>query len=402
MNSKKLAAGILFVVLALRTEISARAQNVEQSAGANAEPAGLPEHIESVVTSTVPDNDPTAPAPEKQQSSELSIAKPHDDCFDGCCRSSCNGACPCVYGEVEALFMQQDARIFRQPLIVDPNTNTTFLSTSNLGLNFDPGVRATFGMHLCDGPAVEFTYFGIFPGNASAVVVAPNSAAFLIFPGNFAGNLFVGMDRAQLNFSSWINSFEVNFPCCCGCCEECPDDCGCGEINCESFTWFTGFRYLNFGEDFDIFAQRTVSGAVEQGAYRINTVNNLYGVQLGGRWRRMRGRFGWEATGRAGIFGNDARETQTVIDFPDFPLRPTVSNGGARVAFVGETNLSVLYQLTNVWNLKAGYNLMWIEGVALAPDQLDFNFAAAQGGTQLHNGGGLYLQGVSLGLEAHW
>ena len=91
-----------------------------------------------------------------------------------------------------------------------------------------------------------------------------------------------------------------------------------------------------------------------------------------------------------------------MTDFPAFPLRPTVSSSSGGVAFVGEINLSALYRLTDVWNLRAGYNAIWIEGLALAPDQLDFNFATAPGGNQLHNGGGMFLHGVNVGLEARW
>ena len=118
--------------------------------------------------------------------------------------------------------------------------------------------------------------------------------------------------------------------------------------------------------------------------------------------RRTWGRFGWEATGKAGIFGNAAQETQSVTDFPNFALRPTVSSSGSEVAFVGELNLSALYRLTDVWNLKAGYNVMWIDGLALAPDQLDFNFATSPSGNQLQNGGAMFLHGVNVGLEARW
>ncbi len=71
------------------------------------------------------------------------------------------------------------------------------------------------------------------------------------------------------------------------------------------------------------------------------------------------------------------------------------------MAFVGELNLSAFYRLTDVWDLKAGYNLMWIDGLALAPDQLDFNFAPPNG-NQLQNGGAMFLHGVNVGLEARW
>ena len=61
-----------------------------------------------------------------------------------------------------------------------------------------------------------------------------------------------------------------------------------------------------------------------------------------------------------------------------------------------------LYALTNVWNLRAGYTILWIEGLALAPNQLNFNLAAPAGGQQVNNSGGMFLHGVNVGLDARW
>ena len=253
-------------------------------------------------------------------------------------------------------------------------------------------------MRLCEGRALEFSYFGLWQGDASAVAVSLIPMRSLFSRITYLAMYFVDMDRVQVDYSSWVHSFEVNLPCCCGCCDgaamcdvgpaRAATKCGSGKaatnaaavtVRCRSFEWFAGFRYLNLGEELNISAQRTVPGEAEEGTYNIRTANHLYGAQLGARLRRSRGRFGWEATGKAGIFGNDAQQTQSVTDFPNFPLRPTVSSSRGGVAFVGEINLSALYRLTDVWNLRAGYNAMWIEGLALAPDQLDFNFAAAPG-----------------------
>jgi len=79
---------------------------------------------------------------------------------------------------------------------------------------------------------------------------------------------------------------------------------------------------------------------------------------------------------------------------------PTGGNGGS-AAFVGELNLTGIYQLNQTWGLRAGYNLMWIEGVALAPAQTDFTLTSTSG-TGLNRGGGLFLHGINLGLEARW
>jgi hypothetical protein len=378
MPTLKFAVAILFVGLAANTCTWAGAQDEQQPAAA--------------VTVSLNDN------------------------LDECYRPTCNNPCPTVYGQVDALFLKRVPRVTSQQIVVDPNGNTTYLSTSDLDFNFDPGVRTTFGVRLCEGRALEFSYFGLFEGDASAVAVKPTANAFLIFPDNVVGNVFVGMDRTEVKYSSWVNSFEMNFPCCCGCCDQCAgaqvsDDCSCravseacgqGPVRCRSFEWFAGFRYFNLGEELNITAQKMVAGAAEEGTYNLRTDNQLYGGQLGARLRRWRERIGWEATGKAGLFANVADQKQTVTDFPNFPLRPTVSSSSSGVAFVGELNLSALYRLNDVWNLRGGYNVLWIEGLALAPDQLDFNFASATGGTQLNNGGGMLLHGVNLGLEARW
>ncbi len=381
MNAKRLAGGILFVVLTSTACTLAMAQSLDE-----------------------------------QRCAAPSGTTSQDDGLDGWCRPARNDPCPAVYGQVEALFMKRNPRFMQQPIVVDATTSATLLSTSDLDFNFDPGLRATVGMRLCEGRALEFSYFGLFEGNASAIAEKPNPNAFLTFPDNLTGNVFVDMNRTQVKYSSWLNSFELNLPCCCGCCDQCAcaevrddcgsgevrDDCGRGPVRCRSFEWFAGFRYLNLGEELNISAQKVVDGRVEDGTYNVRTANHLYGGQLGARMRRWRDRLGWEASGKAGIFANDAQQKQLVTDFPNFPLRPTVSSSSGGVAFVGEINVSGLYRLTDVWNLRAGYNALWIEGLALAPDQLDFNFASATGGTRLNNGGGLFLHGVNLGLEARW
>jgi hypothetical protein len=181
---------------------------------------------------------------------------------DGCESLFCNNPCPCLYGMVEALFLTREPRLNRQPLVVDQTTNTTLLSNSGFDFNYNPGLRATVGMGLCRGLGMEFSYFGLFEGNDSVTVVRPDPNSFLTFRDNLAGNAFVDMDRVDVKYSSWINSFAVNLPCCCGCCDEigCGEVCGesgcgeggCGDPRCQSLTWFSGFRYLNLGEEFNM------------------------------------------------------------------------------------------------------------------------------------------------------
>src|SRR5271165_4215349 len=52
--------------------------------------------------------------------------------------------CHCLYGEVEALFLEQVPLYQNRPIVVDANTAATFLSSSDLDSGFEPGVRAMF------------------------------------------------------------------------------------------------------------------------------------------------------------------------------------------------------------------------------------------------------------------
>ncbi len=105
--------------------------------------------------------------------------------------------------------------------------------------------------------------------------------------------------------------------------------------------------------------------------------------------------------GTAGIFGSDARQEQYVVDYLDPTFQPRTTVSDTDVAFVGDMNLTAIYRWNDVWNLRAGRNLIWISGVALAPNQLDLS-GAFPAGNQLDSDGDVFLHAVSLGVEAGW
>ncbi len=151
--------------------------------------------------------------------------------FSGECFGSVgNNACPRAYVQVGALFMQQVSQFSQtQPIVVDANSGNTLISTSDLNTNFNPGLQATAGIQLKNGRTVELDYFGLYGGSTTATAVKPDPSAFLIFPNNLAGNVFVDMENTNVNYSSQINSFALNLPCCCGCsnsgaCDACACD----------------------------------------------------------------------------------------------------------------------------------------------------------------------------------
>jgi hypothetical protein len=322
-------------------------------------------------------------------------------CGDSCgCDRNCCNLCPCVYGYAEALFMQRSHGDPDRDILFDSSTNQSALNSRDLNFNYSPGVRAVVGFCYDGWLPLELGYFGLFDSKASATVTSADTGdpffGNLTFPGDLgaASNVFAGAQQVSVDYTSEIHSGEINYHCCC-CCNKCC--CSCPQ----SFEWLAGFRYLSLREKLFINGQRNEVGGVETANYDLWTSNDLYGGQLGARWRVCHGGWSWEATAKGGIFANSENEKQQFIDFPNFPLRPLVSGSGSTTAFVGELNLTGIYQINDVWGIRAGYNLMWIEGVALAPDQLDFSFTSTSG-SQIERNGGIFLQGANVGLEARW
>jgi hypothetical protein len=64
-------------------------------------------------------------------------------------------------------------------------------------------------------------------------------------------------------------------------------------------------------------------------------------------------------------------------------------------------NITAVRPLGEHWSLRVGYNLAWLSGVALAPNQWDFTDNVTSG-TGVRGAGGMFLHGANLGLEARW
>ena len=128
-----------------------------------------------------------------------------------------------------------------------------------------------------------------------------------------------------------------------------------------------GFRWVDLHEN--------LLGALEPPVFpreppfwNTTTINNLYGLQIGADGKILeRGRFSIDGLVKAGIFDNNAEETTGVSIYKI--VRPTYASAN-HAAFVGETGLQCKYQVTKGLLLRAGYEAIWLQGVALAPGQI--------------------------------
>jgi hypothetical protein len=70
-------------------------------------------------------------------------------------------------------------------------------------------------------------------------------------------------------------------------------------------------------------------------------------------------------------------------------------------AFVGELGFTAVYQLSPHWSLRAGYQMLWLEGVAVAAEQVPAIDLLA-GLAAVDTTGSPFYHGANVGLEFVW
>ena len=301
----------------------------------------------------------------------------------------CCNLCPCNYIVVESLIMHRDNGSMSQPLVMDINSQETLLSTTDLTPNTGAGFRIIAGHRINECYGIELGYFKLFGMGDDMSVVRNDS---IMMPGDLGlgiVNNFFGADQVDVRYNSNLQGVEANLVRCTICCDR-----------GRSVEFLTGFRYFNLADNFSL---TSFDSSESSTTYNVNTTNQLYGGQVGVRLRRCYGQWSFEGTGKAGLYGNDAQQqSDALLDFPNnFEVRPAVGGDTSQVAFASDLNFTAIYQLNSTWGVRGGYNLMWLDGVSLAPDQLDFTNSSTSG-TAITADSTVFLHGINLGLEARW
>ena len=163
-------------------------------------------------------------------------------------------------------------------------------------------------------------------------------------------------------------------------------------------TMLAGFRWMEISEAY--------SAVFETGGtspnFGIDVNNHLYGFQLGGLVNlRNNGRWRVDSWLKLGLFANSA-DQDTFEDFTSTGGQVlTVGARSADFAFVGDMGISLSRQLTQNLYLRFSYMGLWVEGVALAPQQLD-NMDPSVAFATLDNSDNVFYHGGFLGAEFLW
>jgi hypothetical protein len=299
------------------------------------------------------------------------------------------------YALTDALFWGRDNQATDRPLVVTVDGAEPVISTRDLQFPFSEGVRAFYGQRDPSRGGWELGYWGVW-GQSATSFAAATPPEFLQMPDPLGGLMTIDGETATVKYNSLINSAEANVF---STWTEWRDHSG----SWLTVDWLLGFRYVGVEEQASILMDCCVDDVSSVAVpYGVRTRNNGFGAQIGNRTRWTWERWAFEGWAKAGLLGNAQEQIQSpLIDFTGFQQRPALSTTGGQVSFIGDINTSLVYRLTDVWGIRVGYNLIWIDGLALAPNQFDFS-VTENSGTRLVSGGGIFMHGANLGLEARW
>jgi hypothetical protein len=307
-----------------------------------------------------------------------------------------------TYAVVDAIFMQRDNFANPADLVIDGDTLAPVISSRDMQFPVAPGVRALFGRHGPGAAGWEIGYLGVYgmfaddgaagPGNLE---VAPTLSSFVTSLRNAS--------LAGTSYASSLNSAEANLLLTDVWVH--PPRLSAYEIERQAATatvdWIVGFRWAGLDESASIVLTEPADAVV--GTYGVRSSSNLFGAQLGARGRLDWQRWALEGWLKAALAGAALSQSQAPIvdSVTGFVERDARGSTTGTVGGIFDLGGALVYRLDETWGLRFGYSMMWLTGVALAPDQFDFS-ADPRAGTAVDGNATLWLGGGTLGLEARW
>lgn len=284
---------------------------------------------------------------------------------------------------LDAMVLKLD-RATQRELVLNTFTNQVYSTTGNLDPGMEVGPRLVVDYLTETKQVLQVAYFGVYNWEAYQDIVGGDN---LKLPGT-AGlvyNSFDSADEMHMSYSSRINSGELNL------------------LTAEedsAFEWLFGLRFVKIDESFSLLA---VDNPLNNGRYDVETRNDLLGAQVGSRWRQhFRRCWDLESNFKVGIFGNSAKQSTLMTNVQYTNLIRNFSPERSGLSGMIDYNFSAVYRFSGNAAVRVGYNLIWVDGIARATDQLDFDTTPGVSGNNVFFRHGSFMHGAHVGLEASW
>ncbi len=314
---------------------------------------------------------------------------------------------------VAGLYAMSFARDYEDDRLLSRNPSGTVLSTRDADEGDFGGYGVSLTRRSCNGRGLELRYWAFNP-DATAQLDGAAVASLLptldqlqhVPTGRNLGEIYNSATNHVLVRNTDINNFEVNLL----------NNGGSYRTRrgrTASFELLGGFRWFQFDETLSYISNNPAITAVSptQTFYQSSVQNDLVGFQLGarneiclnGRWRAFAGV-------STGIFNNHVQTRQRFFD--QNGSVPTLLSGDSAgrefdysdqkndVALLGELDLGLTYMVSQRLRARFGYRTFGVAGVALAGDQIPYDFTNTARIQRANSNGSLLLHGGYAGLEA--
>ncbi|MBC8871302.1 MAG: BBP7 family outer membrane beta-barrel protein [Planctomycetes bacterium] len=282
------------------------------------------------------------------------------------------------------------------------------ISSNDLEYGDEPGFRVTGTYQTGPGSNLEFTYLGMFDfkQESSATGVDNLNSVFSDFTGPFGIDIQEQFDLADLHRVSLANnldSMELNYR-----------RRWVGPTCLLQGSWLVGVRYVKVKERLSFFSvadrPNPAGGRFGgTGTCIVDATNYMTGPQIGGDlWLCVLPGLNVGLDGKFALLGNNAKQFTSIsgddINTGFVGIVPDEVTGNDKVTFLGEASLNVTYRVNHKLTIRAGYELILLEGVALALENFNpevplFGFTRTP---SFSDGGSLFYDGFTFGGELMW
>jgi len=287
---------------------------------------------------------------------------------------------------------------------------TTRITSNDLEYGDEPGFRVTGTYQTGPGSNLEFTYLGMFDFDetSNATGVDNLNSIFTNFtaddPGGNGQEQFDQADFHQVSLANNLDSLELNYR-----------RRWVGPTCLLQGSWLVGVRYVKVKERllFSSVADRPNPAGGRfggTGTCIVNATNYMTGPQIGGDlWLCLLPGLSVGLDGKFTLLGNNAKQFTSIsgddVNTGFVGIVPPERIGNDKVTFLGEASLNVNYRVNHRFTIRAGYELIFVEGVALALE--NFNpevelFGNPPRVAAFSDGGSLFYDGFTFGGELMW
>ena len=260
-------------------------------------------------------------------------------------------------------------------------------NSSQFQQGFSAGPKVDLIYHGDSGYSAELSYFNIFNQSDTKAIGPDNPADWLVMWGPAPFWQTQDFTNQAMAWGATTNLFSAEAN---------------GRLDLNSrVTVLAGFRWLQLNDNLLGWLSPT---AGLPPFWNTSTVNNLYGAQIGVEGKMLEyGRFSLGGLVKIGLFDNNAvQSTGVSLEKVVYPSKASANHA----AFVSEAGVRLKYQVTEGLALKAGYELLWLDGVALAPGQIQETIATEHilppstvQALGVNSGSNVLFQGFTAGFE---